>query len=211
MRNILRQNRSIFFTFMNRKCLFLCLFISITFGGALYLLIDGRFKAQSEAAQFALNYCSMIPENSLKIPHNLHQSWKNTKLPLKFQRYQKSILENHPNWNYTLWTDEDNERLIREKYPWFLPTYRSFEKNIMRVDSVRYFYMYEYGGVYMDLDFKSYKPLDPLVDKHTKSHMIFGRMGKDKSFPHSIPNAFFCFCSKTSILVMSHWKYHRLS
>ena len=33
----------------------------------------------------------------------------------------------------------------------------------MRVDAVRYFLRYHYGGVYADLDFEALKPLDALL------------------------------------------------
>lgn len=64
---------------------------------------------------------------------------------------------------YKLWTDADNNALIKESLPWFLETYNSFPKEIFRADVARYVYMYVYGGVYVDLDFESLKPLDALL------------------------------------------------
>ena len=47
-----------------------------------------------------------------------------------------------------------NRELIRVYYPWFLEVYDSFEKNVMRADAARVFYMHKFGGIYMDLDFE---------------------------------------------------------
>lgn len=94
---------------------------------------------------------------------------------------------NHPVWEYRLWNDAENGQLAAQHFPWFLPTYKSFKNPIMRVDSARYMYMYVYGGVYVDMDIESLKPLDPLLQGH---HAVLATMGPDLSFSDSIPNAF---------------------
>lgn len=45
-----------------------------------------------------------------------------------------------------LWTDEDNYNLIKDHYAWFLDTYESLPKPVMKADSARYLYMYHIGG-----------------------------------------------------------------
>ena len=45
-----------------------------------------------------------------------------------------------------LWTDEDNYNLIKDHYAWFLDTYESLSKPVMKADSARYLYMYHIGG-----------------------------------------------------------------
>lgn len=61
-----------------------------------------------------------------------------------------------------LWTDIECEELIRSKFSWFLKTYRSYKHDIQRVDAVRYFILYEYGGMYIDLDIHCERSLDYL-------------------------------------------------
>jgi len=65
-----------------------------------------------------------------------------------------------PSWHIALWTDEDNEDLIRSQFPWFLESYLALPKPIERVDAVRFAYLAVYGGVYADLDFASIRSLD---------------------------------------------------
>eukprot|EP00669_Euglena_mutabilis_P004911 TRINITY_DN16284_c0_g1_i1.p1 TRINITY_DN16284_c0_g1~~TRINITY_DN16284_c0_g1_i1.p1 ORF type:complete len:369 (-),score=26.84 TRINITY_DN16284_c0_g1_i1:13-1062(-) len=60
-------------------------------------------------------------------------------------------------------TDEEGRALIRDHYPWFLPTYDGYRYPIQRVDAFRYFLLYHYGGVYLDMDIGCTQRLDPLV------------------------------------------------
>jgi inositol phosphorylceramide mannosyltransferase catalytic subunit len=39
-----------------------------------------------------------------------------------------------------------------KEYPWFLETYDSYLYAIQRADSLRYFLLAHYGGIYLDLD-----------------------------------------------------------
>ena len=65
----------------------------------------------------------------------------------------------NPDWQFWLWTDDDNRELIRRHYPFFLGVYDGYEF-FKRVDAVRVFYMHRYGGLYMDLDFACLQPME---------------------------------------------------
>jgi len=78
---------------------------------------------------------------------------------------QESWKRNFPTWHYQMWTDEDLDVFIRTKYPWFYPTYISYPQNIMRFDAARYFILYEYGGIYADMDFECVKNFEHLLPK----------------------------------------------
>ena len=47
-----------------------------------------------------------------------------------------------------LWTDDENRRLVTEHYPWFLDTYDSLPKPVMKADASRYLYMHHIGGTW---------------------------------------------------------------
>lgn len=97
------------------------------------------------------------------IPRILHQTWKDRSIPPALARFQRTWQVHHPDWTYFLWTDADNRNFIERHYPWFLRIFDSYPENIMRADAVRYFLLYHYGGVYVDLDYECVKPLDPLL------------------------------------------------
>ena len=99
-----------------------------------------------------------------RIPHIIHQSWKTTEVKPFQRQWQKTWLDNHPTWKYMFWTDDDNRELIADKFPQFLSIYDNLPSSIERADCARYFYMLQYGGVYIDLDFESLKPIEPLLE-----------------------------------------------
>lgn len=51
-----------------------------------------------------------------------------------------------------LWTDEKSREFIATEYPWFLETFDSYPYPIMRADSIRYFVLAHFGGIYVDMD-----------------------------------------------------------
>jgi mannosyltransferase OCH1-like enzyme len=99
------------------------------------------------------------------IPRLLHQTWKTTAIPEEWAAYRDSWLRHHASWRHRLWTDDDLDRLVAERYPWFLPTYRAFPRKIQRVDAGKYLILHACGGVYADLDCECLRPLDPIVER----------------------------------------------
>jgi len=107
----------------------------------------------------------------MAIPKIIHQTWKNESIPQEMATFQQTWKEHHPGWEYRLWTDRDNREFLENYYSWFLPVYDAYRENICRVDAVRYFIMYHYGGLYVDLDFECLRPVDQLLEEH---RLIFG-------------------------------------
>ncbi|KAJ1564730.1 hypothetical protein HK096_006564 [Nowakowskiella sp. JEL0078] len=123
-----------------------------------------------------------IAVSSTQIPKIIHQSWKTSKPPKvqisktnikllitilirkKFSNWAQTWKTLNPTYKYKLWTDDANRAFVANYYPWYLTTYDNLPKSINRVDAVRYLYMYQFGGVYADLDVEAIKPFDDLVD-----------------------------------------------
>lgn len=103
------------------------------------------------------------PDRELLIPKIIHQTYKTEEVPEKWKEMQKSVMDNHPDYKYILWTDEMAEDFIAKEYPWFLPTYQSYPFPIQRADVIRYFILYHFGGIYVDLDNGSRHKFDPLL------------------------------------------------
>lgn len=126
--------------------------------------------------------------NGHAIPFVLHQSWKTRELPTLFRQMSGTFRRQNPEWEYRLWTDEENEQLMLDHYSWFNSTWRAFPRHIYRVDAVRAFYLHMHGGAYFDLDFWCLRPMGPLVSK--LKGVVLGYMSDDHDYPHSVPNAF---------------------
>jgi mannosyltransferase OCH1-like enzyme len=105
----------------------------------------------------------LVPDRPLLIPKIIHQTYKTKNVPLKWNETYSSVQKLHPDYEFMFWTDESSRQFIAEKYPWFLSTYDSYPYNIMRSDSIRYFILWHYGGVYIDLDCGVDFKIDPLL------------------------------------------------
>jgi mannosyltransferase OCH1-like enzyme len=136
----------------------------------------------------SLRRCSRRYETSsdqgehMTIPRIIHQTWRDERVPVPLQRLAESWKRNHPGWEYRLWTDVENREFISKYYPQFLDPYDSYAYHIQRVDAVRYFILYTFGGLYVDLDFECLRSLDLLLSKH---ECLFGLEPREHCEIHS--------------------------
>ena len=99
-----------------------------------------------------------------RIPRIVHQTFKaNVTPPINWQHAQQSCKSVLWDYQFRMWTDEDARAFIREHYPRHLANYDSYPHHIERVDALRYFILYHYGGVYLDMDVGCQQRLDPLL------------------------------------------------
>ncbi|KAJ3293230.1 hypothetical protein HDU79_000599 [Rhizoclosmatium sp. JEL0117] len=114
----------------------------------------------------------------------------------EFTQWFNAWSQLNPTYEHKLWTDQDNYDLIAEHYPWFLPTYESYKRPIMKADAVRVFYLHRYGGVYADLDVIPLKPMDELLGnndlvlaKMDVPPMVASNPDSNWYYVNQIPNA----------------------
>lgn len=58
----------------------------------------------------------------------------------------------NPGWDQIIWDEAAVLEMIRQDYPWFLPTFLSYPKLVQRSDVTRYMILHKHGGVYLDAD-----------------------------------------------------------
>ncbi|KAL4233745.1 hypothetical protein ACF0H5_008425 [Mactra antiquata] len=104
---------------------------------------------------------------SPRIPHIIHQTYKDTLIPHKFVRYVKTFAKYNPNWKYYFWTDESARKLIAERHPDFLSTWDNYRSGLNKADALRYIVLYEFGGIYADIDVENMRSLDRATMKYT--------------------------------------------
>lgn len=90
------------------------------------------------------------------IPKHLHQtcarpSWEERKLAQKARRLM-------PDWRYTMYDDDANAALLRSVFPEYEEQYRQLPRGVIRADIARCLYLYKFGGVYFDTDYKFFTP-----------------------------------------------------
>jgi inositol phosphorylceramide mannosyltransferase catalytic subunit len=112
--------------------------------------------------QFFLNE---FEQHSCEITKVVHQTWKTELVNARYAKYISSWQAMNKGWKYSFTTNDMNRAFIQSKYPEFLQIYDTYKTDIQRADFVRYFLLYEYGGVYADIDFEALKPLDLAISK----------------------------------------------
>jgi inositol phosphorylceramide mannosyltransferase catalytic subunit len=120
------------------------------------------------------------------IPRRLFQLWKSKhNIPANWRVWSVTFDYYNPTYVHDLWDAEDSRSFISREFPWFLNIYDAYPTAAYRMDVVRYFYLYNYGGIYADLDTECLKPLDEVL---CLGDIIFGHMGTDRAPSYSIPN-----------------------
>jgi hypothetical protein len=87
-----------------------------------------------------------LTNHSGAVPKIFHQSWKTLELPGKFAAWSASCRQMHADWEWVLWTDEDNLWLVQMHFPWLEEAYLDLPGEIYRADLVRNLYMHTFGG-----------------------------------------------------------------
>lgn len=126
------------------------------------LVVDGSEDAISRAELPAPNSPAINSQPQL-IPKIIHQTYVNDSVPEHWKGPQQSCRDLHPDYEYKLWTDKKAREFIAAEYPWFLETYDGYPYPIQRADSIRYFVLHHFGGIYIDLDDGCNRSLDPLL------------------------------------------------
>ena len=56
---------------------------------------------------------------------------------------------------------------VRSYYPYYLDIYSRFPYNVQRWDAIRYLILHKIGGMYVDFDYESIKPMESLIKGKT--------------------------------------------
>lgn len=99
------------------------------------------------------------------IPRVIHHVWLGGVMPHDLAAYRDTWQRTHPTYEHRLWGDEDldwlENRDMFDAAADLVP-----ERNIgqFRANLARYEILHRYGGVYVDCDMESLKPLDRFMD-----------------------------------------------
>jgi len=113
----------------------------------------------------------------------IHQMWFQgiTNMPEKYITNINGWKHNNPDWKYIFWDEESIIKLLKNKHPDFLERFNSLDKDIKKCDAARYFILYEYGGIYADLDTTCHHSVDSLINnfKLNNYDIIFAEESQD--------------------------------
>jgi mannosyltransferase OCH1-like enzyme len=109
---------------------------------------------------------------SSKIPRIIHFIWFKdlyeshdgiSDIPSSGSNTPELCRKYNPDFEINIWNTTAAQTFFESEYAWFLPIYHSYTHPIQRVDALKYFLLWHYGGVYMDLDVSCRRALDPLL------------------------------------------------
>jgi mannosyltransferase OCH1-like enzyme len=114
-----------------------------------------------------------------RVPKIIHQVWVNDDpvIPEVWQRGADAWRATHPTWTYFLWTKQNVRPYMCEKHPEYLELFDSYPYEIMRIDMVRYFFLYDFGGVYCDLDDYPVTSIEPYLETGAQAYFVLVNSG----------------------------------
>ncbi|VHO02144.1 TcdA/TcdB catalytic glycosyltransferase domain-containing protein [Candidatus Rhabdochlamydia sp. T3358] len=95
----------------------------------------------------------MLEDDSIRIPLIVHQIWLGGQVPEKYGEWMKSWV-NLMGWEYKLWTDDDVKEMVLYNRKLYDQSSNYGEKS----DILRLEILWEYGGLYVDVDYECIKP-----------------------------------------------------
>lgn len=106
-------------------------------------------------------------------PRIIHQIWMQgfDASPEYVRTNSSTIKEMHPEWTYTFWDAARIERLAGENAEW-RETYASFTLLHQRVDFAKLLILYAFGGIVIDADAYTVRPLDALFDEFADADLV---------------------------------------
>ncbi len=84
-----------------------------------------------------------------KTVHTIYGLWSaDDQVPMKDLDTWK---QHNPDWTLTIHNRKDSDDLVKEKFKWLQPIYENASK-IQQADLLRLLFVYEYGGIYADVE-----------------------------------------------------------
>lgn len=103
------------------------------------------------------------------IPKIIHQIWSDAEKPLpdKYKILGETWQRDYPDWEYRVWNDQMIIDFVKKYYPQHLYVFHKYPYNVQRWDAIRYLILDKIGGMYVDFDYESIKPMNELLADKT--------------------------------------------
>lgn len=98
------------------------------------------------------------------IPRIIWQTMKTNEVPVFMKTYADSWIELNPEYEYRFHDDHDIIEFLKKDFPEYLEGYGKLKYGASKADLWRYLIIYQYGGIYADIDCKCITPLNKWVN-----------------------------------------------
>lgn len=103
------------------------------------------------------------------IPKIIHQ-FSNKELFKKYNNYHEKCKKINNNWLFKVWDDNEMFKFINmSKNDNFKKLFYSYSFDQQRYDIFRYFLLYQFGGIYIDIDYECIEPFDNYINQLSNS------------------------------------------
>lgn len=108
------------------------------------------------------------------VPKILHQIWINERpeLPEAWSAARAEWKAHHPEWKHMIWCKSHARAYIAESHPRYLGVFDGLPHAIQRIDMIRYFFLYDFGGVYCDLDQYPTQNIEPYLETGAQAYFV---------------------------------------
>lgn len=121
-----------------------------------------RLFQPNESAEFP-----HVRNGTAIIPHIIHQIADSERIPDNFFLSMRSFVKYNPTWEYRFWTYNSGYNFLVKYHPYLADLYDSFgEGDVKKSDLLRLAVLYEYGGLYADLDVTNLRSLNITTTKY---------------------------------------------
>jgi len=123
----------------------------------IYYGIETFYDFKNIPNEYGNNIQNICKSNSNNIPKIIHHI-----CPKNFNKWHQKWFVCYESWlrifpkseyEHMHWYDDELHKLIESDFPWFLEIFNSYTENIKRIDMIRPFLLYKYGGIYADMDY----------------------------------------------------------
>ena len=109
-----------------------------------------------------------------EIPKQFHFIWIGTKMPEEYVIFYENWKTLHPTFKFTLWSETEilQEKELVEELKKIQSVYEKPDGSVLPIeritfavftDIIRYYLLFKYGGIYVDMDADCIKPIDELL------------------------------------------------
>lgn len=118
----------------------------------------------------------------MTLPRHIHQIWLQGEafIPTSYQNNVASIKTLNPKFRYTLWDECAILNLPFLMQPTARATYYKFRYLHQKVDFARYCILFQFGGMYIDMDAECVQPLEPLFASCDGYDVVLSQVNVDR-------------------------------
>ena len=173
-------------------------FFSVFVGGFFIYLLSYQDMVFCKSKVFSGKKFTGDRSRKNSIPPIFHQTWKTKEITTPAHKpcvrsWMEEVKRN--GYHHALWTDNEIDQFVKLEFPYYYSTWKQLTPLIKKIDTVRYMWMYLYGGVYADCDMKVRRPVLETLNKMVQKHDLKSpvaliplghsrpRFGKDQGSP----------------------------